>query len=166
MPGILDILFSSFCISFFEPFEIFLMFSSLACYPCSAEIAESAVPNSPIINNVNQVKDLVTSCNNPYSASKGAYRDVAFSLGDCLCYSCVQFVKNTKNCPGSHAVVVCTEWDEFKTLDWEKVPADYPPLNVDRKSHNIFRSSYDTHSSNFGVPMCVYLNSWKILLDS
>jgi len=39
-----------------------------------------------------QVKDLVTSCTNPYSASEG-----------------------------SHAVVVCTEWDEFKTLDWEKI---------------------------------------------
>ena len=39
-----------------------------------------------------QVKELVTSCKSPYSASEG-----------------------------SHAVVVCTEWDEFKTLDWKKV---------------------------------------------
>ena len=134
--------------------KYFLMFSSLACYPCSAEVAGSAVPNLPNINNVNQVKDLVTSCTNPYSASEGAHhRDVTFSVGDCFCYSWVQFVKNTKSCPGSHAVVVCTEWDEFKTLDWEKVPADYPPLNVVRKRHHIFRSSYDIHSSNFCVPM-------------
>jgi len=39
-----------------------------------------------------KVMDLVTSCTNPYSASEG-----------------------------SHAVVVCTEWDEFKMLDWEKI---------------------------------------------
>jgi len=39
-----------------------------------------------------QVKELVTSCTSPYSASEG-----------------------------SHAVVVCTEWDEFKTLDWKKI---------------------------------------------
>ena len=38
-----------------------------------------------------QVKELVTSYSSPYSASEG-----------------------------SHAVVVCTEWDEFKTLDWKK----------------------------------------------
>ena len=41
---------------------------------------------------VGQVKELVTSCTSPYSASEG-----------------------------SHAVVVCTEWDEFKTLNWKKV---------------------------------------------
>ena len=23
-------------------------------------------------------------------------------------------------CKGAEAIVVCTEWDEFKTLDWEK----------------------------------------------
>ena len=39
-----------------------------------------------------QVKELVTCYSSPYSASEG-----------------------------SHAVVVCTEWDEFKTLDWKKV---------------------------------------------
>jgi len=39
-----------------------------------------------------QVKKLVTSCKSPYSASES-----------------------------SHAVVVCTEWDEFKTLDWKKI---------------------------------------------
>jgi len=39
-----------------------------------------------------QVKELVTSYSSPYSASEG-----------------------------SHAVVVCTEWDEFKKLDWEKI---------------------------------------------
>ena len=41
---------------------------------------------------VGQVKELVTSCTSPFSASEG-----------------------------SHAVVVCTEWDEFKTLNWKKV---------------------------------------------
>ena len=44
----------------------------------------------------NQVKGLVTSCSSPYTASEG-----------------------------SHAVVVCTEWDEFTTLDWEKVGTLY-----------------------------------------
>ena len=83
----------------------FLTFSSLACYPCSAEVAESAVPNPPNINNVNQVKDLVTSCTNPYSASEGAHhRDVTFSVGDCFCSSCVQFVKKLSRFPCSRRV--------------------------------------------------------------
>ncbi|WWD20447.1 hypothetical protein CI109_104923 [Kwoniella shandongensis] len=29
-------------------------------------------------------------------------------------------------CAGAEAIVVCTEWDEFKTLDWEKIYANCP----------------------------------------
>ncbi|KAI9638729.1 UDP-glucose dehydrogenase [Dioszegia hungarica] len=29
-------------------------------------------------------------------------------------------------CKGAEAIVVCTEWDEFKTLDWEKIYANCP----------------------------------------
>ncbi|TXT13016.1 hypothetical protein VHUM_01417 [Vanrija humicola] len=29
-------------------------------------------------------------------------------------------------CKGAEAIVICTEWDEFKTLDWEKIYANCP----------------------------------------
>ena len=132
--------------------ESFLMFSSLACYPCSAEIEDSAVPNSSNIT-WTRWRILSPAATTPTPPLKVLIVIVVFSVADGFCSSCAQFVKNTKTCPGSHAVVVCTEWDEFKTLDWEKVPADYHPLNVIRKSHHIFRSSYDINSSNFCVPM-------------
>ncbi|ODN87701.1 UDPglucose 6-dehydrogenase [Cryptococcus wingfieldii CBS 7118] len=39
----------------------------------------------------------------------------------------VNIVKSVEEaCAGAEAIVICTEWDEFKTLDWKKIYANCP----------------------------------------
>ena len=152
LPGILDTLFSSFWISLEFPDEIFSnVFLSCLLSLLSRDCRVCCSKPTKIWIMWTRWRIWSPAAPTPTPPLKVPITVMSPSLLEIVSVTLV--CNLSKSCPGSHAVVVCTEWDEFKTLDWEKVPADYPPLNVVRKRHHIFRSSYDIHSSNFCVPM-------------
>ena len=54
-------------------------------------------------------------------------------------------------CNGAHAVAVCTEWDEFKALDWRRIYSDMLKPAFVFDGRGILPHRYESSSIQFSV---------------